>query len=164
MNPIVIYYSLEGSTQIVAEKIAANLGCPALKLETEKKYAAKGFMKFVHGGGDVFFNKKPALKPYSFESASYDTVIFATPVWASNFVPAFKTFIDENKDSLSGKRFFIYTGFLGNGADQAAEKLASYLGIEKFENHLILTDPLKKPKSDMDIKIEEFCKSIKGEK
>lgn len=51
-------------------------------------------------------------------------------MWASNFVPALKTFIDAHKDALKGKHFNLYTGFLGGGADIAAEKLAEYLEIE----------------------------------
>lgn len=160
MAKIVIYYSLEGSTELVAKKIAEKLNCDILKIETKKKYSVKGFFKFVHCGGDVFMNRKPALKPYDFDGSKYDTVIFATPVWASNFVPAFKTFIDENKDALSGKHFSIYTGFLGDGAEVAAKKMAEYLGIEKFENHLVLVDPIKKPNADNDKKIEDFCNLI----
>lgn len=157
MSKIVIYYSLEGSTELVAKKIAEKLNCDVLKIETKKKYIVKGFFKFVHAGGDVFMNRKPELKPYDFDGTKYDTVIFATPVWASNFVPAFKTFIDANKEILKDKHFSIYTGFLGGGAEDAAKKMAEYLGIEKFENHLILVDPIKKPNNDNDKKIEEFC-------
>ena len=162
MAEIVVYYSLEGSTEIVAKEIAAALNCDLLRIETIKKYASKGFMKFVHGGRDVFMNKKPALKPYEFDASKYDTIIFATPVWASNFVPALKTFIDAQKDALKGKHFNLYTGFLGGGADIAAEKLAEYLEIDGFENHLVLIDPLKKPSDENKEKIEEFCKKIRG--
>ena len=162
MAEIVVYYSLEGSTEIVAKEIAAALNCDLLRIETIKKYASKGFMKFVHGGRDVFMKKKPALKPYEFDASKYDTIIFATPVWASNFVPALKTFIDAHKDALKGKHFNLYTGFLGGGADIAAEKLAEYLEIDGFENHLVLIDPLKKPSDENKEKIEEFCKKIRG--
>lgn len=161
MSKIVIYYSLEGSTELVAKKISEKLNCDILKIETKKKYISKGFFKFVHAGGDVFMNKKPKLLPYNFDGSKYDTIVFATPVWASNFVPAFKTFIDENKDALKDKHFSIYTGFLGGGAEEAAQKMAEYLEIEKFENHLTLVDPIKKPKDDNDKKIEDFCKLIK---
>lgn len=160
MAKIVVYYSLEGSTELVAKKIAEKLNCDVLRIETRKKYPVKGFLKFVHGGGDVFMNRKPGLKPYSFDGAKYDTIVFATPVWASNFVPAFKSFIDENRDSLKDRHFFLYTGFLGGGADEAARKMAEYLGIDKFENHLVLVDPIKKPRDDNDMKIDEFCRKI----
>lgn len=160
MAKIVVYYSLEGSTELVANKIAKKLGCDILRIETVKKYSTKGFMKFVHCGGDIFMNRKPKLKEYSFDGSKYDTVIFATPVWASNFVPAFKTFVDENKSALEGKKFSLYTGFLGGGNEDAANKFAGYLGIEKFEHHLTLVDPIKKPSELNDIKIDEFCKVL----
>lgn len=160
MAKIVIYYSLEGSTKIVAQKMAEFLNCDLLELETVKKYVAKGFMKFVHAGGDVFMNKKPSLKPYEFDATKYDTVVFATPVWASNFAPALKTFIDAHKNELRGKNFYLYTGFLGGGADIAALKLAEYLEIHDFEDHLILLDPIKKPSNENTVRIENFCKKI----
>lgn len=160
MNKIVIYYSLEGSTEMVAKKIAEKLGADILKIDTVKKYVTKGFFKFVHAGGDVFMNIKPELEPYEFDASKYDTIIFATPVWASNFSPAFKTFIDKNKEQLQGKNFYLYTGFLGSGADSAATKMANYLGIEKFMQHLVLVDPIKKPSEKNEQKISDFCKSI----
>lgn len=162
MSKIVVYYSLEGSTELVVRKMAEFLECDILKIETKKKYVTKGFMKFVHAGADVFMNKKPSLKPYEFDGSKYDTIIFATPVWASNFVPAFKTFIDKNKEQLSGKNFYLYTGFLGGGADIAAQKMAEYLGIEGFKNQLILVDPVKKPSDENDKKIKEFCQQIQS--
>ena len=41
MAEIVVYYSLEGSTEIVAKEIAAALNCDLLRIETIKKYAFK---------------------------------------------------------------------------------------------------------------------------
>ena len=77
-------------------------------------------------------------------------------------MPALKTFIDAHKDALKGKHFNLYTGFLGGGADIAAEKLAEYLEIDGFENHLVLIDPLKKPSDENKEKIEEFCNKFGG--
>ena len=51
MAEIVVYYSLEGSTEIVAKEIAAALNCDLLRIETIKKYASNGFMKLNYSIG-----------------------------------------------------------------------------------------------------------------
>ena len=66
----------------------------------------------------------PELVPYKFNSAEYDRVIFGFPVWASNFTPPLRTFIEEYSDGLKEKHFAAFACQSGSGAEKAFGKLA----------------------------------------
>ena len=46
MNKIVIYYSMLGNTDYVAERIRKETGADLLRISPEKAYPDKGFRKF----------------------------------------------------------------------------------------------------------------------
>ena len=100
--------------------------------------------------------EKPQLNPYEF-NGDYDRIIFATPVWASSFTPPIRTFIDENRAALKGKRFAVCVCYAGGGAEKAIDKLAKFLGIEHFDAQLILVDPKDQPSQENEEKIQAFC-------
>ena len=160
MKKVVIYFSMTENTAYVAKKIAQLTGADLLSVEPVKNYPKKGPLKYFFGGMHAARGINPELKPYDFDSSLYDTVIFASPVWASQVAPPVKSFVEQNKENLKGKKFALYTGYRGNGAVKAAENFAKFLGIEKFEKHLFLTDPLQWASPKKEAKIEEFCKSL----
>jgi len=47
--------------------------------------------------------EKPELEKYTLNLSDYDRVIFGSPVWASNFAPPIRTFIEDNKEELEEK-------------------------------------------------------------
>lgn len=159
MKNIIIYYSLEGNTQLAAEKLAEKLGADTLRLYPKKAYPTGGFKKFFWGGKSAVMAETPALEAYSFEGEKYDRVIFGFPVWAGNITPPLRSFIKEN--DLSGKKFAAFACQSGSGAEKAFLKLKACLGVEQLDAELILIDPKAKPDAENERKIEEFCASLK---
>lgn len=164
MKTAIVYYSLEGNTKYVADKITAILkeSCEVdvLRLEPEKSYPDKGFKKFFWGGKSAVMAETPALKSYEFDAVQYDRIIFGTPVWASTFTPPIRTFINDNP-AVKEKRIAVFTCFSGGGADKALAKLRKFLEIEKFTAELILVDPKDNVKEADDTLIAEFCGKLK---
>ena len=150
---------MSGNTRMTAEKIADKLSADLIEIQPEKEYPSKGFRKFIWGGKSAVMGDKPMLQPYSFDG-SYDRVIFGSPVWASSFAPPIRSFIEENREALKGKRIGVFFCFSGGGADKAAEKLKKFLDIGSFEAELILIDPKDKPSADNDKKLADFCEKI----
>ena len=50
MKNLVIYYSLEGNTKLIAENIAKKIDADILELKTKKEYHKTGFKKYFWGG------------------------------------------------------------------------------------------------------------------
>lgn len=160
MKTAVVFYSMSGNTRRTAEKIAESLSADLIELFPEKTYPDKGFKKFFWGGKSAVMGEKPALLPYDFFAAKYDRVIFGSPVWASNFAPPLRTFIEENKLELEFKSFAVFMCMSGSGGEKAIAKLKALLNIESFESELILIDPEDKPSAENDEKINTFCSNL----
>ncbi|MBQ6441615.1 MAG: NAD(P)H-dependent oxidoreductase [Lachnospiraceae bacterium] len=161
MSTAIVYYSLNGNTDYAAKEIAKELSADCLRLEPEKAYPTSGFAKFFRGGGSAVMGEKPALKPYTFDAAAYDTVIFGFPVWAARVTPPLRTFVEEQKTALTGKRIAAFACQSGNGAQKAFPKLLEALGIPAFAAELVLIDPKDKPAEENASKIHAFCEALK---
>ncbi len=158
MKKAIVYYSLTGNTDYVAKKISKKINADLIRLEVEKSYPDSGFKKYFWCGKSAVMKDTPKLKKYDFKD--YDLIIFGTPVWASNFTPPLRTFINENKDRLKNKKFAVFICFSGGGADKAIEKLKKELEINEFVCELILIDPKDKADLKNDEKIDSFVKKI----
>lgn len=159
---LVVYYSLEGNTEYVAEKIKEKLGADILKLVPKKAYHDKGFAKFFWGGKSAVMAEKPELEKISMDISGYERIIFGFPVWASNFTPPLRTFIEDSAEKLKGKKIAAFACQSGAGAEKAFAKLAKCIGIEAFEQTEVFLDPKSKPDEKKDAQIEVFCNMLMG--
>lgn len=156
----IVYYSMSGNTDYVANYMANKIGADLIRIVPKKEYPNKGLRKFLWGGKSAVMGDTPKLEDYRFDSDKYDYIIFGTPVWASSFTPPIRTFIKENKDKLTGKKIAVFICYMGGGADKTIEKLKKYLEINEFEAELILIDPKDKQSDEKNKQIEEFCEKL----
>ena len=157
MRTAIVYYSMSGNTEFVAEKIAKKLEADVIRIEPVKAYPDKGVKKFFWGGKSAVMGEEPELLPYDFQAEQYDTIIIGTPIWASSFAPPIKTFLSENRN-IADKKIAVFTCFSGGGADKAIEKMKKFIGVDDFLATLILVDPKDREKPENDGMIEEFCR------
>lgn len=160
MKTAIVYYSMSGNTKFVADKIAEKIGADVIRLEPVEAYPDKGIRKFFWGGKSAVMEEKPELVEYEFDAGQYDMIIFGTPVWASNFTPPLRTFIEENRSELEGKKVAVFVCFSGGGADKAIDRLKKCVGVEKLEGELVLVDPLMKVVAENEVRIGEFCEKV----
>lgn len=92
---LVIYYSLGGTTERVAESVAEATNADLLALRPRKEIGAQGFPKYPVGGFQVLTKKKPALQPLEKDPRGYDLLFIGTPVWANCYAPAVRTFFSQ---------------------------------------------------------------------
>ena len=90
---LVVYYSFEGSTRLIAENIANVLDADVLECKPIKDLKSKGFSKYFWGGRQVVTKKKPDLVDFSVNPDDYDAIIIGTPVWSYTYAPAIRTFL-----------------------------------------------------------------------
>ena len=162
MKTLIVFFSLEGNTEYVANKMKEKLGADLLRLVPKKAYHDKGFAKFFWGGKSAVMAEKPELEGYEVDLSSYERVVFGFPVWASNFTPPIRTFIEDNKDGLRGKRFAAFACQSGAGADKALAKLAKAVGVDDFELKEVFIDPKDKKSDETDAKIDALCEGLMG--
>ena len=112
MKTAIVYYSMSGNTKFVADKIAEKIGADVIRLEPVEAYPDKGIRKFFWGGKSAVMEEKPELVEYEFDAGQYDMIIFGTPVWASNFVPPLRTFIEAKWALLLLDKFYTCFYFL----------------------------------------------------
>ncbi len=156
MKTAIVFYSMNGNTAMVARKLAEGINADLIEIKPEKSYPDKGFKKFLWGGKSAVMAETPALIPYDFFAGEYDQIVFGFPVWAGNVTPPIRTFVQENKDVLKGKRIAAFACQSGTGGEKALNKLLECLGLDKLTATMILNDPKDKPKTDTDQKIAEF--------
>lgn len=160
MKTIIVYYSMEGNTDFVAQSIAKTIGADTLRIHPKKSYPTSGARKFIWGGASAVMAKTPNLEPYEFDATAYDRVVIGFPVWAGTFAPPIRTFIKDN--DLSGKQLAAFACQAGNGGEKALGKLKELIGVSSFEAEMVLIDPKDKPSDENAEKIKQFCVSLNG--
>ena len=161
MKTVIVYYSMSGNVKFVSHEIARELDADLIELVPSKSYPTRGVRKFLWGGKSAVMGERPALEPYEFDADKYERVIFATPVWASNFAPPIRTFIFKNRVALDKKKIAAVVCYSGSGADRALEKMKEELDISAFEDSLILIDPKDKPATEKVKLIQDFVDALK---
>ena len=160
MKTAIVYYSMGGNTQSVAEEIAKRTGADLIRLEPVKAFPDKGFKKFFWGGKSSVMKERPELSPYEFDAEKYDEVVIGTPVWAGSFTPPIRSFVAANAPALRDKRLAVFVCFSGGGAEKAIEKLKKFIGIERFAAELILVDPKDRPSKGNAEATADFCAKL----
>ncbi|QEZ67642.1 hypothetical protein D4A35_01370 [Paraclostridium bifermentans] len=94
MKNLVVYYSLEGNTKLIAEFIAKEIDADIIELKPKKEFPSSGFRKYVWGGKSVIFKQKPKLMNKEINISKYDNIFLGTPVWAGTYAAPFNTFLD----------------------------------------------------------------------
>jgi len=161
MKSLVVYYSMSGNCEMVAEKIKELAGADVLRIEPVKAFPDSGFRKFFWGGKSAVMGDTPELNPYEFDASKYDTIIIGFPVWASRMAPPLKTFVSDNLSALKEKRVASFACQGGSGAEKAFSQLCGMLGREALDETLILNDPKTRANTANYVKIQEFCDKLK---
>lgn len=135
MKALVIYYSFQGNTKLIAESIGTAIGADIEEIKPKKEIVSKGFMKYVWGGSQVMMKKSPELMPLQKKINDYDIIFLGTPVWAWTYAPPFRSFLESN--AISNKKIALFScheGQNGKTFSHFKEKLIDniFLGTMDF--------------------------------
>ncbi|MGL4735830.1 MAG: flavodoxin family protein [Cellulosilyticaceae bacterium] len=151
---LVVFYSLEGHTQLVGQLIARALGATIVELKTQKPFPKQGFKKYFMGGKSVCFKEKPALTNKLPQLTQYDTVIIGTPVWAGQFSSPIRTFLTQN--DLTGKKVAFFACHGGGGAKKCFEKLRKALPGCEVISEIDFVMPVADQKKQLKTQVETW--------
>lgn len=141
MKKIVIFYSLDGNTRFIAERIAQAIGAELLELKLKRPFKAKGFFKYFFGGFSAVRKTTPELLPLEKHPEDYDFLVLGTPVWASRFAPALRTFLAQHP--LKGKKIALFSCAGGGDPGSTFEEFHQILKDNEIVGELALKDPLR---------------------
>jgi len=158
MKTLVVFYSLEGNTKFIAERIAKELKADLLELKTKKQFPSSGFKKYVWGGKSVVFKELPELTNQGVELDSYGNIVIGTPIWAGTYAAPYNTFVKQYR--FSGKKVALFACNLGGGVEKCFKMFKEALPDNEFIGEIDFVDPLKNDKEASAEKAVQWAKNL----
>ncbi len=157
MKSIIIYYSFEGNTKLIAESMQEAVGGDIVQIKMKKEVSTKGIKKFLWGGKKVIFKEKPEIYPDNIDLKDYDLVFIGTPVWAGKFSPAFTTLFSNTQ--LEGKSIAFFCCYMASEG-KTFKELKELLKDNKFVGEIGFKEPSKNSKKENIEKAKEWAINI----
>jgi flavodoxin len=108
----IVYYSLTGNNQLLAESLAHRLRCGAFRIvEKHHRTALTTIL-------DLAFGLSPALEPLQRPLEAYGHVIIVGPVWAARLASPLRTFLAQHREQLGDYSFITLCGYERQGQKQ----------------------------------------------
>ncbi|NFI18435.1 flavodoxin [Clostridium botulinum] len=146
MKNLVVFYSLEGSTKLIANTIAKKLNADILELIPEKNYCDSVFKKFFWGGKSVLFKEKPKLKNIDIDIEKYENIFIGTPIWVGTYAPPFNTFLDNY--NTQNKNIGLFACHGGGGATKFFKNIKKEIPNNNFIGEIDFLEPIKNNKEE----------------
>jgi len=119
LRKLVLFYSHTGGTRYIAQAIANAAGADLVEIKTLKPLSTFKPWLILSGGFQAVSGRKPKIQPLPKKPETYDLIFIGTPIWASRFAPALRTWLAEA--GLKGKRLAL---FASSGGVLAAPTMA----------------------------------------
>jgi len=159
MKTLVIFYSFEGNTKLIAENIAKTIDADILELKPKNEIKTKGFMKYVWGGKAAMMKEKPELIPLDKNIEEYDMLFVGTPVWAWSYAPPLNTFFSTQ--SIANKKIALFCCH-GGVKGKIFDKMKQALADNEILGQIDFQDPLKRETIVSIQKAKDWAESIRS--
>ena len=157
MKRAIVFYSFEGNTREVAEKIASIIEADLIEIKPVKDIPESGPGKFMAGGGKALFGFGSAILPLDRDFSSYDELILGTPVWAGRAAPYLMTLLKN--EEIRSKFTGVFT-LSGSGNNKSCLKqLRKKLPNLRFD--VSITDRVGRSEEESDKAIALFAGNYK---
>lgn len=121
MKMLVVYYSLTGNTDVVAQALARELGADLRRVEDVHKPSANWWF-MVTAGFAAIRGTETAIKPIDTGLQQYDRVFVGSPVWGGSPSTPINTFIA--KADFTGKEVIAFVTMGGNDGSGGLRKMS----------------------------------------
>ncbi|MCC3869053.1 flavodoxin family protein [Terrisporobacter mayombei] len=158
MKNLVVFYSLEGNTKLIADIIAEKTNSDILELKPKKKYHNSGFKKYFWGGRSVLFKEKPELSSYEINIDNYENIFIGTPIWVGTYAPPYNTFL--NQERIYDKNIYLFACHGGGGADKFYKNIKESIPKNNFKGQIDFNDPLKENKEEVSEKVDTWLNNV----
>lgn len=141
LRKIVLFYSNTGGTRHIAQAIANAAGADLVEIKTLKPQSTFKPWLIVSGGFQAMTGRKPKIQPLSHKPETYDLIYIGTPIWASRFAPALRTWLSEA--GLKGKRLALFASSDSGKPGRAFTDMRATLPGNTFSGDFMVREPLK---------------------
>lgn len=156
---VLIYYSLDGHTHFIAQKMSRQLQCPTIRLKLEQEFSSTNtFLKFFWAGQSSVFRTKPPLANKTIDLSSYDTLIIATPVWAGNLSSPVRSFLA--KYAIEGKQVFLVASNSGGSCEKCFKSMRKLLSKSTILKEIGFVEVTEDTYPNHKERLEIFCDEI----
>lgn len=152
---LIAYFSYEGHTRGIAEKIQRITGGDLFEIRPEQAYSTDYDTTERQARQEVKSGFRPVLAEQPQDMAQYDTIFIGTPNWFNKIAPAVASFLAEH--DFSGKTVVPFCTHGGNGTARVAADLRNYLPDVQIAGCL---DILEDGGRSADAKVQEWIDSI----
>ena len=129
---LIAYFSYEGHTRRIAEKIQQITGGNLFEIRPAQAYSVDYDTTERQARQEVKNGFRPVLVEQPQDMIQYDTVFIGTPNWFNKIAPAAASFLTDN--DFSDKTVVPFCTHGGNGAARVAMDLRGYLpGVQISE-------------------------------
>lgn len=131
MKVLTVFFSLTGNTKKIAHSVSAAAGGDLLEIKLKKELPANKLLKYFAAGRQVVKKETPQIVPFEIDPNDYDLVFVGTPVWAANYTPAVRSFLNQKK--IKNKKIALFSARGGETPGAALENLEKELA----GNHIV---------------------------
>lgn len=121
MKTLVVYYSLTGKTDVVAQALARELGADVRRVEDVEKPSVNWWF-IITGAMSAIRGVESEIKPIDTGFQGYDRVFVGSPVWGGSPSTPINTFIA--KADFTGKQVIPFMTMGGDDASGALKKMS----------------------------------------
>lgn len=157
MKILIAYYSKTGHTKKVALDLAEKIGADTEEVIDKKNRF--GFFNWFLSGRDGMRKKGTEITEMTRNPAEYDLIIFGSPVWGWNMVPAARTYLEKNKAKIKKYAFFVTSG------NTDSEKLVNFFQEiidQDCISHVSFNAKELKAREIYEQKMEDFANVLKN--
>ena len=137
MKRLVIYYSLTGNTDIVAQELSLK-GYETRRVYEKKKMPKSFFWMVMTGGFRAGMHLKGKLINYDNDVSSYDEIVILSPIWNGLTPPAINSVLKQT-DLTNKKLTFVFSSGSGEAPKMIKKINKKYPGSKV----IVLKDPKK---------------------
>ncbi|APM38125.1 flavodoxin family protein [Clostridium kluyveri] len=154
---LVVYYSLEGNTKLIAETISNEVSADILEVKPKKDIEPHSKIKYLIGGKQAITKEKPELVHYDVNIENYEILFIGTPVWAWTFAPAIRSFFANT--NLKNKKIALFS-CNGGANGKTFQNMKAELGGNEFLGEIEFKDPLKNDRGENVEKAKKWSQDI----
>ena len=136
---LVLFYSLTGNTELIAETIRSTINADIQEVKPVKEIDPESGLRFMLGGMQASMRIKPKLKPIDINPINYDLIFIGSPVWAWQVSPPIRSL--SKKYDFSNKKIAVWCCCGGKGI-KAMKRIKKLFRNAEIIGNKIFQEPL----------------------